>query len=195
MNHFGYVLTNETISPNLVLKFVFSPEFVLATMIYLIYVFTLFWSIKILGFVLIIVMSTKQISKEMICKVLIKARCLKKNVDGKYDFRDWESKEFVEWFIEDRKSIRDSNLLGRMADVLSVISSSNMFYLVVYNSIPQLKDEHFEVYLTWITIVTFLIAFVIAHLYASWDKLEEIFIEISNDAVDSEQVAKTHLIG
>lgn len=186
MNHFGYVITNETISPNLVLKFIFSPEFVLATMIYLIYVFTLFWSIKILGFTLYLILSNKQISKDVLLRRLVSSNLIVVNgTQETYSFKDDDSIEFLNWFIEDRRYVRKSELLSVVADILSVISSVSLFYPFVSSSIPVLKDKHIEVYLLCLDIISFLIGYIILYIYAKSNLVEEIFTEISNNSIDS----------
>lgn len=159
-------------------------------MIYLIYVFTLFWSIKILGFTLYLILSNKQISKDVLLKRLVSSNLIVVNgTQETYSFKDDDSIEFLNWFIEDRRYVRKSELLGVVADILSVISSVSLFYPFMSSSIPVLKDKHIEVYLLCFNIISFLIGYIILYIYAKSNLVEEIFTEISNNSIDSNSQA------
>jgi hypothetical protein len=180
MNDYGYVFTKNEITLNLIISFLFTPEFILAGFVYLICVFAFFWFFKIIGLVIFIEFSKKQMSVEMLTLMLEKSKLITKSDNNEFGFllTDLHSDNLIKAFIEDKN--KESKCLNIVSNLLNLIFSTTIAYLQIYHKIPHLFGFGFGLFLVGLTFILIIIGLVILSLYAKSNVLELIRSNLSN---------------
>lgn len=181
MNSYGYFFTKKELTTNLVVFFFFTPEFLLATCVYLVCVFAFFWFFKIIGFVAIIAFSRKPIDIEELIALLQNAKIITKSNNNEFGFliTDSDSDAFIKAVIKDKKDIGKSKTLDFVSNWLNVAFSTTVSYFQVYHKIPHLFGFYFGVFMLILTFIMAIIATIVVYYYAKLDLLESLRNDLS----------------
>jgi hypothetical protein len=127
MTKFGYHFVNQDIKLNTVIQFVLSPAFVVVLMAYLMWVFVIFWSMKVIGLLAVPFLTNGSFSLPQLAMMFQFYRLIKRN-DDRYEFVSERAKEIVQSLVKEAEDGFQSEVLKIIARSSNLLISTTLVY-------------------------------------------------------------------